>query len=78
MNIYEIEEENSLPMDKDSRMQRAKQLGFTIRAYHGTGAKFNEFDLEKGRGSVLTGHAPIFQQKKKKQPDTPTKEKNKG
>jgi hypothetical protein len=52
--------ESILPMDTASRMQRAKELGFTVRAYHGTGNKFKEFDIEKGRPNVLSGHAPHF------------------
>ena len=44
--------EDRLPMDLASRMQRAKDLGFIIRAYHGTdyGHVQSAFDLNKGRG----------------------------
>ena len=51
--------ENSLPMDAASRMKRAKELGFTVRAYHGTNAEFNEFDIEKGKAHH-SGFAPHF------------------
>ena len=56
--------ENELPMDTASRMERARDLGFTIPAFHGTGAKFNEFDLEKGQPSMMGGYAPHFSDKK--------------
>lgn len=46
-------------MDKASRMERARQLGFTTPAYHGTGTKFNEFDMNKGKGNHF-GFAPFF------------------
>lgn len=49
----------------DPRMQRAKEMGFTIPAFHGTGAKFNEFSLEKGKPSMMGGHAPHFADNKK-------------
>ena len=52
--------EDGLPMDDASRMARAKELGFTIPAYHGTKAAFNEFDVEKGKPSIMGGHAPHF------------------
>lgn len=55
---------NGLPMDTASRMQRAKELGFTIRAYHGTGAVFKAFDLEKGRPAMLSGYGPHFADQK--------------
>ena len=57
MRLHELED---LPMDPASRMQRAKDMGFTVAAYHGTKAKFNEFDLEKGQPSVMGGYAPHF------------------
>lgn len=44
----------------DDRMQRAKAMGFTIPAFHGTGATFNEFSVEKGKPSMMGGHAPHF------------------
>lgn len=56
--------EDELPMDDASRMQRATELGFTIKAFHGTDSKFNEFDLEKGRSRQTTGFAPHFASKK--------------
>lgn len=46
--------------EEAARMQRAHDLGFTVRAYHGTGQKFNEFDLDKGKPNVLSGYAPHF------------------
>lgn len=45
-------------MDGPSRAARAKALGFTTVAYHGTGAKFNEFQL--GKPSVIGGHGVNF------------------
>jgi hypothetical protein len=63
MRYQEIEtlfEAEALPMDAKSRMQRAKEMGFTIRAYHGTGAQFKAFDLEKGTPHNGMGHAPYF------------------
>jgi len=57
MNLFESE---NLLMDDASRMQRAKELGFTTLAYHGTGASFTAFDLDKGKTNVLSGHAPHF------------------
>jgi len=54
-----------LPMDKASRMARARTLGFTIPTYHGTGSKFTAFDLEKGRARVPGfGFAPHFANRK--------------
>ncbi len=35
---------SGLPMDIASRMQRAKEQGFKIEGYHGTGSSFPEFD----------------------------------
>ncbi len=55
--------QEKLPMDKQSRMERAKALGFTVVAYHGTDQKFNEFDMEKGKGGH-SGFAPYFADKK--------------
>lgn len=54
------EEVASLDMSDKARMARAKELGFTIPAYHGTGAKFDQFDVEKGKPSVIGGYAPHF------------------
>ena len=56
--------ESNLPMDEASRMQRAKALGFSLKAYHGTGAAFDEFDLDKGTPSSGGGHAPHFADKR--------------
>lgn len=61
MRLVEI---SDLPMDKASRMARAKALGFTIPAYHGTGSKFTAFDLEKGKPHVTGGYAPMFSDKR--------------
>lgn len=47
-------------MDNASRMQRAKQLGFTVMAYHGTGANFDEFSLDVGKPNRGGGHGPNF------------------
>lgn len=52
--------ESDLDMSDGARMERAKALGFTVTAYHGTKAKFNEFDVEKGKPSVMGGYAPHF------------------
>lgn len=49
-----------IPLDKQSRMIRAKELGFTTIAYHGTNQKFNEFELGKGKPHILSGYAPHF------------------
>ena len=51
--------ESALPMDKASRMERAKAMGFNTVAYHGTTAKFNEFDMERGKANH-SGFAPFF------------------
>jgi hypothetical protein len=56
--------ENELPMDDASRMQRAKEMGFVIPAYHGTNMKFDEFDLEKSKRLSSNGFAPHFASKK--------------
>lgn len=53
-----------LPMDTVSRMQRAKAMGFTIPAFHGTNAVFNAFDVEKGNVTGHRGYAPYFADKK--------------
>ncbi len=52
-----------LAMDDKSRMERARELGFTIPAYHGTAAKFNEFDPAKGAEHGAQGYAPYFADK---------------
>lgn len=51
---------DGLDMSQEARMARAEALGFTIPAFHGTKAKFNEFDVEKGKPSVMGGYAPHF------------------
>lgn len=56
----EITEEAELDMSDAARMERAKSMGFTITAFHGTAAKFNEFDVEKGKPSIMGGYAPHF------------------
>ena len=56
--------EDPLPMDPASRMQRARELGFVIRAYHGTGATFQAFDLNKGKANSVMGYAPHFADQK--------------
>lgn len=63
--IVESETVSVLPMDSQSRMERARAMGFTIHAFHGTGAKFSEFDLDKGKPSVVGGYAPMFADTKK-------------
>ncbi len=40
--------EAELPMDQASRMMRAKKLGFTTPAYHGTNQSFNAFIKPSG------------------------------
>lgn len=55
-----IAEEAELDMSDAARMERAKAMGFTITAFHGTAAKFNEFDVEKGKPSIMGGYAPHF------------------
>jgi len=47
-------------MDPESRLARAKQLGFTVRAFHGTGADFHSFSLAKGKPARGGGFAPMF------------------
>jgi hypothetical protein len=60
MRLFQLFEQSNLPMDPDSRLARAKQLGFTIRAYHGTGGDVHEFSLEKGKPNRGGGHGPNF------------------
>ena len=50
-------------MDLASRMARATEMGFTTPAFHGTGEKFNEFDMDKGKPNH-GGFAPFFASKK--------------
>jgi hypothetical protein len=38
---------SALPMDEASRMARAKELGFALEGYHGTGADIRAFDPNK-------------------------------
>lgn len=46
----------SLPMDEASRMARAAEQGYTIDAYHGTGApEFPAFDSSKVRDNIQYG-----------------------
>jgi hypothetical protein len=52
-----------MDMSDKARLERAKQLGFTIPAYHGTAASFNAFDPAKGRENGAQGHAPYFADK---------------
>lgn len=60
-----IEVTTTLPMDKASRMERARMLGFTTPAYHGTANRFTAFDLEKGTARIPGfGFAPYFASKK--------------
>lgn len=62
MRLVEVTE---LPMDKASRMARARMLGFTTVAYHGTGNRFTAFDLERGKAKIPGfGFAPHFASKK--------------
>lgn len=56
--------DTTLDMSDKARMDRAKAMGFNVVAYHGTAAKFKEFDVEKGNTSVMGGHAPHFSAKK--------------
>jgi hypothetical protein len=41
-------------------MERAREMGFTISAYHGTTEKFNEFDFGRGKSGMVSGFAPHF------------------
>ena len=59
-----IEETSELSLDEESRMARAQKLGFTCRAYHGTGNSFEAFDLDKGKPSAVSGYAPHFSSSK--------------
>lgn len=58
------EKDEPLDMSVSARMARATQQGFTIPAYHGTGAKFDSFDLDKGKPSIMGGFAPHFSLRK--------------
>jgi hypothetical protein len=58
--VEALELDTNLPMDTASRMERAKKLGFVVPAYHGTGADFHEFSLDKGKANRGGGHAPMF------------------
>jgi hypothetical protein len=60
MRLFHLFEDNSLAMDPESRMARAKQQGFTVRAYHGTGGDIHEFSLDKGKPNRGGGHGPNF------------------
>ena len=63
-NWSQVEEMSGLPMDKASRMERAKFMGFNPdqTVYHGTNANFSEFDPSRvgdrvtslGSGHYLT------------------------
>ncbi len=45
----------------ESENTDAAALGFTVKAWHGTGSnKFDSFDKERGKGSPVKGHAPFF------------------
>lgn len=62
---YVAEAETNLPSDRASRMARAKELGFTVKAWHGTNSKFNEFDIERGKPRAVSGYAPHFADRRK-------------
>ncbi len=55
-----VENAGDVDQDEVERMKRAEAMGFTVVAYHGTKAKFNEFDVEKGKPSIMGGYAPHF------------------
>lgn len=63
MRFIDIITESDLPMDKKSRMDRAQAMGFTHSAFHGTAAKFNEFEMERGNANH-SGFAPFFADKR--------------
>lgn len=47
---------DALPMDEASRMARAKELGFSTEAYHGTSSSFPEFKRIDGGNLWGDGH----------------------
>jgi len=55
----------SLDLSDFARMDRAKALGFTTKAHHGTTNEFGEFELERGYPAASSGYAPHFTDKKK-------------
>jgi hypothetical protein len=59
MRYFELFE-SELPMDQESRMARAKQMGFNTRAYHGTNSDIDEFSLDKTKTNIMTGHGFHF------------------
>ena len=63
--VAEAETSTSLPSDRASRLARAKELGFTVKAWHGTNSKFNEFDIERGKPHIVSGYAPHFADRRK-------------
>jgi hypothetical protein len=60
VRIFQLFEAASLPMDPESRFRRAEELGFTVKAFHGTGADFHSFSLAKGKPARGGGYAPMF------------------
>lgn len=60
INIIENNTRTDLDMSDAARMSRAKEQGFTQLAYHGTASKFDSFDLDKGKPSIMGGFAPHF------------------
>jgi hypothetical protein len=44
MKLYELK----LPMDKTSRFKRAVSMGYTVKAFHGTGEDFKNFKIASG------------------------------
>ena len=63
--VVENSESAELPRDRASRMARARELGFTVKAWHGTNSKFNEFDIERGKPHIVSGYAPHFADRRK-------------
>ena len=49
-----------LPMDEASRMKRAREMGYTVNAYHGTGGDIAEFDPSKMNPSMKLGKGFYF------------------
>jgi hypothetical protein len=61
-NWSSVEEMSGLPMDKASRMERAKYMGFDVDTtyYHGTGADFSEFKNKQERDYGYSGQGYYF------------------
>ncbi len=65
MKLSEIID-SGLDMSQEARMKRAKDMGFTIPAFHGTDQDFNEFDMAKNTSiSASAGHGFFFADRSK-------------